>query len=193
MLGTVAEATLGGLASVAGGGKFADGAITGAFGYLFNHVGHLLVGTDAHYQLLRYLQGRDGDNVWSGNTTFGGLFGTGRPDLIYNDAPNQVYEIKPDGSEAAGAAQLNRYLNTAGAQATAGDFTRIFGGGSSITLAGGWFGDTTYTYSASTYSGVVTYQVDQSSVFEQAFRLFSQRPLGVPLPLPPRIPPVVVP
>ena len=33
----------------------------------------------------------------------------------------------------------------------------------------------------------------QASVFEQAFRLFSQRPLGVPLPLPPRIPPVVVP
>ncbi|MDR3564806.1 MAG: hypothetical protein P4N59_25705, partial [Negativicutes bacterium] len=40
--GTIIEATAGGLASVAGGGKFANGAVTGAFGYLFNatlHVG----------------------------------------------------------------------------------------------------------------------------------------------------------
>jgi RHS repeat-associated protein len=35
----VANGTLGGLASVAGGGKFANGAITGAFGYLFNAEG----------------------------------------------------------------------------------------------------------------------------------------------------------
>src|SRR5262249_42245029 len=32
----VANSTLGGLASVAGGGKFENGAVTGAFGYLFN-------------------------------------------------------------------------------------------------------------------------------------------------------------
>jgi RHS repeat-associated protein len=32
----VLNSTLGGLASVAGGGKFANGAVTGAFGYLFN-------------------------------------------------------------------------------------------------------------------------------------------------------------
>jgi hypothetical protein len=37
--GLVANAVLGGLASVAGGGKFANGAITGAFGYLFNACG----------------------------------------------------------------------------------------------------------------------------------------------------------
>jgi RHS repeat-associated protein len=34
--GSAASGVLGGLASVAGGGKFADGAVTGAFGYLFN-------------------------------------------------------------------------------------------------------------------------------------------------------------
>jgi RHS repeat-associated protein len=34
----VANSTLGGLASVAGGGKFGNGAVTGAFGYLFNAV-----------------------------------------------------------------------------------------------------------------------------------------------------------
>jgi hypothetical protein len=35
----VENSVLGGLASVAGGGKFANGAITGAFGYLFNACG----------------------------------------------------------------------------------------------------------------------------------------------------------
>jgi hypothetical protein len=34
--GTIMEATAGGLASVAGGGKFANGTVTAAFGYLFN-------------------------------------------------------------------------------------------------------------------------------------------------------------
>lgn len=34
----VASTVIGGAASVAGGGKFANGAITGAFGYLFNEV-----------------------------------------------------------------------------------------------------------------------------------------------------------
>jgi hypothetical protein len=44
----VANATLGGAAAVAGGGKFANGAITGAFGYLFNAAaGKLIVGTAA--------------------------------------------------------------------------------------------------------------------------------------------------
>ncbi|MGJ4945586.1 RHS repeat-associated core domain-containing protein [Bradyrhizobium sp. HKCCYLS1011] len=35
--GTVVSAVAGGLASVAGGGKFANGAVTAAFGYLFNN------------------------------------------------------------------------------------------------------------------------------------------------------------
>jgi RHS repeat-associated protein len=38
--GTFMEATAGGLASVAGGGKFANGAVTAAFGYLFNSQFH---------------------------------------------------------------------------------------------------------------------------------------------------------
>jgi RHS repeat-associated protein len=37
----IATSVLGGLASVAGGGKFANGAITAAFGYLFNERGNL--------------------------------------------------------------------------------------------------------------------------------------------------------
>jgi RHS repeat-associated protein len=40
----VANSTLGGLSSVAGGGKFANGAVTGAFGYLFNQAAHAAAG-----------------------------------------------------------------------------------------------------------------------------------------------------
>jgi RHS repeat-associated protein len=36
--GTVVSAVVGGVASVAGGGKFANGAVTAAFGYLFNQL-----------------------------------------------------------------------------------------------------------------------------------------------------------
>jgi RHS repeat-associated protein len=38
--GTVASAVIGGTASVLGGGKFENGAMTGAFGYLFNCIPH---------------------------------------------------------------------------------------------------------------------------------------------------------
>jgi hypothetical protein len=39
--GLAANSVLGGLVSVAGGGKFANGAITGTFGYLYNYCAHL--------------------------------------------------------------------------------------------------------------------------------------------------------
>jgi RHS repeat-associated protein len=42
--GTAASALLGGLGSVAGGGKFGNGAVTGAFGYLFNKLAHCEAG-----------------------------------------------------------------------------------------------------------------------------------------------------
>jgi len=38
--GLVAESVIGGVTSVAGGGKFQNGAVTAAFGYLFNACGH---------------------------------------------------------------------------------------------------------------------------------------------------------
>src|SRR5262249_54034531 len=40
----MANSTLGGIASVAGGDKFANGAVTGAFGYLFNAANGRLIG-----------------------------------------------------------------------------------------------------------------------------------------------------
>ena len=132
--------------------------------------------------------------MWQGNTTLGGIFGDGRPDLIYDNMPMDVFEIKPDGSAALGAAQLQGYLNTPGAQAVPGNFGLIFQGAPSLSLTGGWFGDVTYTYSPSPdYPGVVTYSVSSPDIFERASRLFTQRPSGGPLPLPPRLPPVLVP
>jgi RHS repeat-associated protein len=44
--GTVEHAVLGGLGSILGGGKFANGAATGAFGYLFNEVMHQVAAND---------------------------------------------------------------------------------------------------------------------------------------------------
>jgi RHS repeat-associated protein len=52
--GLVANTVLGGVASVAGGGKFANGAVTGAFGYLFNAAGQRFKTPDeAAYDVLQ--------------------------------------------------------------------------------------------------------------------------------------------
>jgi hypothetical protein len=158
---------------------------------LFNDLGHMLVGTDAHYQLGAYLQQKD-PGMWSVNTTLGGIFGSGRPDLIYDSMPRDVFEIKPDGSDAAGAVQLQGYLNTPGAQSVAGNSSLVFGTGSSLTLTGGWFGEARYTYSPSSSPAVITYDVETPDVFQTARSLF-QKPSGSPLILPPRVPPIIVP
>lgn len=92
------------------------------------------------------------------DTNLDGLFGSERPDLIYGESPLSVYEIKPTGSDAAGYAQLQEYLNTSGANAVAGSSLLIFKGNPSLTLeANGFVGRTTYTYTP----GVVTYTVDR--------------------------------
>lgn len=177
------EATVGGTASVLGGGKFENGAITAAFAYEYNDISHMLAGTDAHRALLAYLKSEDPS--WTGNTTYDALFGTGRPDLIYPSDPLSAYEIKADGSDAAGAAQLQRYLNTADGAAMAGSFLRIFRGAPSLTLESGWFPmRTTYTYSPGLYPGVVTYTIDRPSVLQEIYSVFQQKPRGAPMPLP---------
>jgi hypothetical protein len=52
-----ANAVVGGLASVAGGGKFANGAVTGAFGYLFNELEHQRLSAIT-------IRGGQGDYIW---------------------------------------------------------------------------------------------------------------------------------
>jgi len=128
-------------------------------------------------------------DVWHGNPTLGGMFGNRRPDLIYGESPGLVYEIKPSGSEAAGAAQLQDYLGTPGANAITGDSFTIFRGAPSLTLDSHWFpGRTTYTFAPSGYDGVVTYTVNQQTIFQQVLQAFRQRPVGGPSPLPLPVP-----
>jgi RHS repeat-associated protein len=187
--GTVASSVLGGIGSVAGGGKFANGAVTGAYGYLFNHLGHMLAGREAHQLLLEYLQERDGD-VWSGDNTYGGLFGSKRPDLIFNrEGVVDIFEIKPAGSDALGAKQLQGYLDIAGSAASPGPFGLIFTPlDPIITRTGAWFG-ASYTFKPGAYSGVVVYSVDQSSLADQILKVLNQKPSGIVWPGSKRRPP----
>lgn len=84
----VAHTVVGGTASVLGGGKFANGAATGAFGYLFNHFLHKGrnvvnpwdVGNDAHRTLQDYAD--QFPNVFTEQWSDGqGTFFPGRPDI----------------------------------------------------------------------------------------------------------------
>ncbi len=180
------RAIIGGAASKLAGGSFEQGATTAAYGYVFNHLGHMLVGTDAGTALLRHLQGRRDGNRWLGDTSFGGLFGRGRADLIYKGDPNFVYETKVDGSDAAGAAQLEGYLSRCAGECIAGDDYTLFKGASSLSLDSiSFFSRTTYTYTPSAfYRGVVTYTVNDTSVFDQVLQAYQNRPVGGPSPLP---------
>lgn len=177
----IAEAGIvGGAGSVIGGGRFADGFSVGAAGYLFNALGHSLVGQDAHQVLLRYLQARDiatlGD-VWDGNTGLSGLFGGGRPDLLY-DLPSGGYygwEIKPYGQDADALIQLQRYIAAAAGDLIRGDNTLIFGTSSTLTLPSIWFFQRTeYTY-YSGVSGVVTYKATDTGIFEFVTSAYKKR------------------
>jgi hypothetical protein len=100
--GTVASAVLGGLGSVAGGGKFADGAVTAAFGYLFNHFVHRGrnvvnpwdVGNDAHRTFQEYAAQKPDVFTESGYDDYGTFF-PGRVD-VGNSYARELWEIKPD-------------------------------------------------------------------------------------------------
>ena len=156
-------------------------------------IGPMFFGTDADRVLRGYLQERDGNPPWSGNHTWNGTFGRLRPDLIYNDQniPPNLFEIKPLGSEVAGALQLQGYLQLGVSKgAVPGDLNLIFQGSESITLPGTWFSSTTYTFRRTNLPGVVTYTVDNPSLlelFERAIQQNNGRVPGIPW-APPLIP-----
>jgi hypothetical protein len=183
-----------GAASVIGGGKFQNGAATGAFNYLFNHMGHMMTGMDAHNVLAEHLAQRDARvGIWTSNTTFGGTFGTGRPDLIYTGGGttnSNVYELKPLGHEAEAQSQLQGYPRSSTALNTvAGDLNFVFRDASPITPRSQWFlGRTTYTYTPGSVPGVVLYSVDRTSVFQEDYRAFQAKPKGAPMPFPLPVP-----
>lgn len=184
MGGNVAAAALvGGVASKLGGGSFSDGAATAAFGYLFNHLGHMLTGTDADQVLRNHLMSRPGDGqYWSGNLAMGGIFGGGRPDLLYSvDGVNyQGWELKTNEPEAEAQWATRSNLPR-------GDNNLIFRGQPSITLDANWgYGWTTYTYTPGSQPGIVTYTVNDRSVFDQFLQALGNPQPGIPwLPLGP--------
>lgn len=97
--------------------------------------------------------------------------------------------MKPQGSEVAGSLQLQVYLQVGANKAVvAGDLNLIFQGGESITIPGGWFSATTYTFRRTNFPGVVTYTINNPSLLEQFERAIEKnngRIPGLPWPLPP--------
>jgi RHS repeat-associated protein len=201
--GAAISGLAGGLLSVAGGGKFENGAVTAAFGYLFNAWLHITdVGNDAHQTFLNAAEAA-GDqyfgNVWSPPNVVS-WFG-GRPDLGDEDDLT-LWEVKPNNPAAIlmGEAQVEYYsIVSAACQGCApflpADFSPDFFHGSSITLPG-QYGSYTYTFAG---GGVIAYntQLYQSNVVVPMFIPVSRPrsdgsgsyPFLPPLPLPiPAIP-----
>jgi RHS repeat-associated protein len=145
----VANAAIGGGAAVLGGGKFENGAITAAFGYLFNELLHPTdLGKDAHQTLLNYAKGQS--TVFFGNeesdpaasTWFGG-----RPDLG-DTGSNVIWEVKTLWDTVAGAIQVKYYSFMSGVfgqQYDPSPSAPNFFSGSNFTLAGK-FGFYEYTF-----------------------------------------------
>ncbi|MCL4765809.1 MAG: DUF637 domain-containing protein [Hyphomicrobiaceae bacterium] len=100
--GLASSAALGGLASVAGGGKFQNGAETAAFGYLFNEFGAI------YRRSAGELSVRDLD---TGETAKGKLFsGTGPK----NEVPLGVYDILERGGGGPEQFRLEPWDNAYG-------------------------------------------------------------------------------
>lgn len=180
----VANSTLGGLASVAGGGKFANGAVTGAFQYLFNDSQHeinqLDVGNDAHRTLEAYA-GQSPDILTEVyQDALGTPFG-GRADIVDQGAGG-IWDIKPNNAIGifAGTVQAEYYSIVANA---IGPNEYQPGGVSTfmpptITL-NGQYGSYTYTYVG---DGVITYS--QNLYPEYTLVPLTRRIVPIPSPAP---------
>lgn len=199
--GTAEAGLLGGITARLAGGNAAEGFSVGASGYIFNSLAHMLVGQDAHSTLAIYLARRD-PGLWGSNTTWDGAFGFYRADLVYSGNPGEteVYEIKPAGSDAAGEAQLQKYLAVSADPTTvAGDNNIIFRGQPVLTLSSpSWWGGTTqYSYYPSLqYPGVVVYEATNQNIFSMVASWYAQGNKkqslqGVPPPVAPSFIPLV--
>jgi hypothetical protein len=120
---TVAAAVVGGTASAVGGGKFANGAVSGAFTQMFNAWPHpktgdmlvdqLDIGNDAHSTFqdtyARHFPGYFGETMYDGEgTAFDGRIDVGNTRL------REIAEIKPDNPRAItdGKCDLSFYLGS---------------------------------------------------------------------------------
>lgn len=166
--GTVIAAVSGGTASILGGGKFVNGAETGAFGYLFNITLHpnFENGNDAHETLQTFEKqyGIDAEIViydFEGNVL-------GRADLVNLQVyPDTLWEIKSNRwyEILAGNRQLNDYT-TDTLFVKGGDLPRL-SIGSSIELSNVNGGPNSFVY-YNLGGGLVTYEtIRPPNVFER--------------------------
>ena len=184
--GTAEAGLVGGIGSRITGGGFDSGFSDAAAGYLFNSIGHILVGQNAHAVLLAYLVTQNPMGIqgeFSGNIALGGLFGGGRPDILYqwwsqvvdNDGRYYGWELKPYGQDAAAKAQLDDYIKASGGKLQVGNNDWIFQGRQSFTLESTWFaGRTDFTYFKGA-NGVITYKETNSNIFEWVTARYKER------------------
>ncbi|MHB8573683.1 MAG: RHS repeat domain-containing protein [Candidatus Dormibacteria bacterium] len=149
--GTAESAVLGGIGSVLGGGKFENGAVSGAFGYLFNEALHATqIGKDADRTLLRYAR-MSGPEFFGQTWTApgGGAWFGGMPDL--GDVIDQtLWEVKSINSFPLGYGQVEYYSIVSGTYSPAETPPSLFIG-NNLALTGQF---ATYTYTVMGY-GVI--------------------------------------
>jgi RHS repeat-associated protein len=193
---TVEAAVLGGAGSVLGGGKFQNGAITGAFGYLYNDLAHAWAGTQATYALADFLNQRDGGTWIVNRGTFWDIILNGRADLVSEDG--ETYEVKTFtclnniACRAAAADQLDKYVNGSQGRLTIGTDVTLFRGLAAISAFGGvWGVNIEYSFQPSGAQGLVGYSIwEPDSMVSQIWEAFRQRhasptpaaPFAVPSP-----------
>ncbi len=160
--GTIASATIGGTASVLGGGKFANGAETAAFGYLFNALQHKLEGSTV---------------VVSGTVSCRGV-----TDDVCNLAITQIRKLATSFSDGSGVVvDVHRYgesfwdylslgpdlvlfsADSSGASLGGANGNCAYGGGS-CTIARDRFNTSTVTHEVGHHLGLVQHNPDERSV-----------------------------
>jgi hypothetical protein len=181
--GTLISAVIGGTASVLGGGKFANGAQTAAFGYLFNSLAHAWAGTEATYALGRSLNVRDGFGAWAINHgTFLDILLDGRADLIFK-ATGETFEIKTNNClqnvacEQDAQQQLNRYVASSNGTMRVGEAFTVFRGSPFLLADGQTMGvDLTFRYNPGPAGGLIGYDiVDSQVVVVRIWQSFNRR------------------
>jgi RHS repeat-associated protein len=177
--GAVAEVVIGGTASVLGGGKFANGAETAAFQYLYNCIAHecWLQGRDAERTFKQWLTdqgisnrlGLDYNKFYdSVDTPFFGF-----PDT-FSESYRMVWDVKPLSLYGLFSGQEQMYRYTISGYSPGTDI--IMGGALSVELSGDmnryrfWFGG----------NGIVVYEALDPSPLERQLQNFVRQPVQNP-------------
>jgi hypothetical protein len=115
--GTTASAIVGGLGSVAAGGSFANGAVTAAYGYLYNGLAGTWLGGGAGQAVgtaVAPWTGPFAPLVIAGGRFLGGLAGSAIEDWLFSEEVTDIPGSKPPfegepGSTVRGQTQTRRY------------------------------------------------------------------------------------